>query len=45
MRRIAAVVLMWGVLFSQAGAQAPQAGTNEQLLGFTAQSSAEERQW
>ncbi len=45
MRRFYAFVLMWGLLLSQAGAQAAQAPASSPLLGFTAQSSAEERQW
>ena len=44
MRRYCAIVSMWGLLFSQlcAAAQPP---ASDSLLGFTAQSSAAERQW
>ena len=45
MRRLLAVVLMFGLLGSQLWAQVPQTTTNEPLLGFTAQSSADERAW
>ena len=45
MRRFCAIVLMWGLLFSQLGAAAQQAPASESLLGFTTQSSATERQW
>ena len=45
MRRYCAIVSMWGLLFSQLGAAAQQAPASESLLGFTAQSSATERQW
>ena len=45
MRRLLAVVLMFGLLDSQLWAQVPQAPANQPLLGFTAQSSAEERAW
>jgi N-acetylated-alpha-linked acidic dipeptidase len=44
MRRYCAIVSMWGLLFSQLGA-AQQTPASESLLGFTAQSSAAERQW
>jgi N-acetylated-alpha-linked acidic dipeptidase len=44
MRRFCAMVAIWGLLFSQLGA-AQQAPASESLLGFTAQSSAAERQW
>jgi N-acetylated-alpha-linked acidic dipeptidase len=36
---------MFGTFSSQSWAQAPSAGSAEPLLGFTAQSSAQERQW
>ncbi len=45
MRRLLAVVLMFGSLYSQSQVQAPQTNNAEPLLGFTAQSSAQERQW
>jgi N-acetylated-alpha-linked acidic dipeptidase len=45
MRRLLAVVLMYGLLTSQLWAQVPQATSNETLLGFTAKSSADERAW
>ena len=45
MRRFCAIVSMWGLLFSQLGAAAQQAPTSESLLGFTAPSSATEREW
>ena len=45
MRRYCAIVSMWGLLFSQLGAAAQQTPASESLLGFTAQSSAAERQW
>lgn len=45
MRRFCAIVSMWGLLFSQLGSAAQQAPASESLLGFTASSSATERQW
>ena len=45
MRRLLAVTLMFGTFSSQTWAQAPAATGSEPLLGFTAQSSAQERQW
>ncbi len=45
MRRLLAVTLMFGTFSSQTWAQAPSAQGSEPLLGFTAQSSAQERQW
>jgi N-acetylated-alpha-linked acidic dipeptidase len=45
MRRFLAVVSVWGILFSQLAAVAQQAPSANPLLGFTAQSSATERQW
>ena len=45
MRRVLALVLMFGTLYSQAQTQSPQPADNGTLLGFTAQSSAQERQW
>jgi N-acetylated-alpha-linked acidic dipeptidase len=47
-RRRVAFFLIFGSLFSQISqlqAQAPPSSTSEPLLGFTAQSSAQERQW
>jgi len=45
MRRVCAIVSMWGILFSQLAVVAQQTPATEPLLGFTAQSSASERQW
>src|ERR1700727_892585 len=45
MRRLLAFVLMFGSVYSQSQAPVPTANSNEPLLGFTAQSSAQERQW
>jgi N-acetylated-alpha-linked acidic dipeptidase len=45
MRRLFAAVLMFGIVSSQLLAQNPQQNATEPLLGFTAQSSAQERQW
>src|ERR1019366_9557696 len=45
MRRRIALVLVFGTLYSQLLAQAPQTPKSEPLLGFTAQSSAQEREW
>ena len=45
MRRLCAMVSMWGILFSQLAAFGQQAPAAEPLLGFSAQSSATERQW
>ncbi len=45
MRRLLAVVLMFGSVYSPSQTQSPQPASNEPLLGFTAQSSAQERQW
>jgi N-acetylated-alpha-linked acidic dipeptidase len=45
MRRFCAIVLTWGLLFSQLSAAAQQTPASESLLGFTAPSSATERQW
>src|SRR4051794_4114387 len=45
MRRLLAVVLMFGLLTTQLLAQGTQAASAEVLLGFTAQSSAEARAW
>ena len=45
MRRLLAVVLMFGICSAQTWAQAPATTTSELLLGFTAQSTAQERQW
>jgi len=44
-RRLLAVVLMFGICSAQTWAQAPATTTSELLLGFTAQSTAQERQW
>ena len=48
MRRRLAVVLVFGSLYAQLSqlvAQVPQANSSEPLLGFTAASSTQERQW
>ena len=45
MRRLLAVLSIFGLLSSQLLAQAPSTASNEPLLGFTAQSSADERGW
>ena len=45
MRRLLAVVLSLGLLSSQFWAQVPPTVANEPLLGFTAQSSVDERGW
>src|SRR5664279_6368458 len=45
MRRSAAVVLMFGTLYSQLLAQAPVAAPKPPVLGFTTQSSAQEVEW
>ncbi|HEY4900012.1 MAG TPA: transferrin receptor-like dimerization domain-containing protein [Terriglobales bacterium] len=45
MRRRFALVLVFGTLYSQLLAQATQTPRSEPLLGFTAQSSAQEREW
>ncbi len=45
MRRRFAVVLIFGTLYPQLLAQVTQTPRSEPLLGFTAQSSAQEREW
>src|SRR5664279_2633823 len=45
MRRSAAVVLMFGTLYSQLLAQAPVSAPKPTVLGFTAQASAQELEW
>ena len=45
MRRRFALVLVFGTLYFQLLAQTTQTPRSEPLLGFTAQSSAQERQW
>jgi N-acetylated-alpha-linked acidic dipeptidase len=45
MHRLHAIVLITVVSFLQLGAQTPSSPTSDSLLGFTAQSSADERQW
>ncbi len=45
MRRLLAVVLIIGSLFSQTWAEVAQSASSEPLLGFTAASSAQEHQW
>jgi N-acetylated-alpha-linked acidic dipeptidase len=45
MRRLHAIVLITALSFLQLGAQTPSSPTSDSLLGFTAQSSTDERQW
>jgi N-acetylated-alpha-linked acidic dipeptidase len=45
MRRLLAVTLIFGSCYSQLWSQPTQSSSDEPLLGFTAQSSAQERQW
>ncbi len=45
MRRLHAIVLITALSFLQLGAQTPSSPASDSLLGFTAQSSADERQW
>ncbi len=45
MRRLLTAVLIFGLTYPQVWAQAPQPRSTAPLLGFTAQSSAQERQW
>jgi N-acetylated-alpha-linked acidic dipeptidase len=45
MRRFCAIVSMWAILFSQLSVLAQSSPSSDALLGFTAQSSAVERQW
>ncbi len=45
MRRLLAIVLITALSFLQSGAQVAPTAASDSLLGFTAQSSAGERQW
>jgi N-acetylated-alpha-linked acidic dipeptidase len=45
MRRLLAVVSMFGLLSSQLWSQVPQSASNQPLLGFTLESSADQRAW
>ena len=45
MRRLLALILMLGTVSAQSWAQASTTSSSEPLLGFTSQSSAQERQW